>query len=90
MQRAYKYKIEPSRAQQQRFIDSLNLCRKLYNACLEQRKIAYRGHGISVTKYDQIKQLPYIKTEMPEYRLVYSQVLQNVVDRVDKAFQGFF
>ena len=34
--------------------------------------------------------LPELKEERPALRGIHSQVLQNVVDRLDKAFQGFF
>uniref|UniRef100_UPI0013B3EACF RNA-guided endonuclease InsQ/TnpB family protein n=1 Tax=Thermus caldifontis TaxID=1930763 RepID=UPI0013B3EACF len=33
---------------------------------------------------------PQIRAELPEYKGIHSQVLQNVLERVDKAFQGFF
>src|SRR5690606_3658559 len=35
-------------------------------------------------------ELPELKREMPEYREVDAQALQDVVDRLDKAFQRFF
>jgi putative transposase len=34
--------------------------------------------------------LPLLKEDRPSLELVHSQVLQNVVDRLDKAFQAFF
>lgn len=40
--------------------------------------------------YDQMKDLTEIKAALPEYKGVYSQVLQDVLKRLDKAFQGFF
>src|SRR5690606_11967286 len=40
--------------------------------------------------YDQIKQLPIWKKEDLRLNQVYSQVLQDVVRRLDKAFQAFF
>lgn len=65
------------------------LCRWLYNACLEQRQIAWQmGHRVS--KYDQMRELPNLKAEFPEYREVDAQALQDVIDRLDKSFQKFF
>ena len=46
--------------------------------------------GVSVTYYQQKAELPGIKENMPEYTEVHSQVLQDVVLRVDRAFQAFF
>jgi putative transposase len=43
-----------------------------------------------VTYYQQNAELPGIKAAMPEYAEVHSQVLQDVVLRVDRAFQAFF
>jgi putative transposase len=46
--------------------------------------------GVSVTYYQQKAELPGIKEAMPEYRDINAQVLQDVVLRVDRAFQAFF
>jgi putative transposase len=43
-----------------------------------------------LSKYQQQDLLPMLKEEKPSLSLVHSQVLQNVNDRLDKAFQGFF
>jgi putative transposase len=44
----------------------------------------------NVSKYDSHKLLPGWKVEKPELKSVFSQVLQNVQERVDLAFQAFF
>jgi len=44
----------------------------------------------SVTYYQQKAELPDIKEAMPEYGEVNAQVLQDVVLRVDRAYQAFF
>lgn len=46
--------------------------------------------GRTVGFYEQRRYLPEIRTELPEYKGIHSQVLQNVIERVDKTFQGFF
>lgn len=68
----------------------LDECRWLYNQLLEQRKLAYEELDISLSKYDQSMLLPLLKEERGSLGQVHSQVLQNVVDRLDKAFQGFY
>jgi putative transposase len=66
------------------------LCRQVYNAALQERRQAWQNGGVRVT-YDQQKaELPGIKEAMPEYGAVHSQVLQEVVLRVERAFQAFY
>src|SRR5215813_7670099 len=45
---------------------------------------------VSLHYYDQAMQLPAIKQERPEYADIHSQALQDVLRRVDTAFQGYF
>src|SRR5262249_144045 len=68
----------------------LRCCRELYNAGLEERKIAWEQCGVSITLASQSAQLPAIKEVRPEYRDIHSQVLQDVLTRLDRAFQAFF
>lgn len=89
MRKTFKYRIYPTKQQEQTLDYWLYLCRKLYNTCLEQRQIAYRM-GRRVNKYDQMKELPNLKAELPEYREVDAQALQDVVERLDKSYQKFF
>lgn len=88
--KAYKYRIYPTKPQIAVLENTLVLCQRLYNGCLEERRGAYKKAGKSVSVYDQMKELPEVKEAVPEYKDVNAQVLQNVVRRVDKAFQGFF
>jgi putative transposase len=46
--------------------------------------------GKTLNYYDQANQLPAVKEARPEYRDLHSQVQQDVLRRVDKAFQAFF
>ncbi len=62
----------------------------LYNCALEQRKIAYRQFGISVRRLDQQAELLEIKKYFSEYKGIHSQILQEVILRIDKSFQNFF
>src|SRR5260370_6509065 len=64
--------------------DTLDVCRELYNDWLYQRKLQ------QISRYEQSKQLTQLKDEFPVYKNVYSQVLQNVLDRLDKACKSFF
>ena len=66
------------------------LCQRLYNVALEQRISIYRQNKGSITCYDQIKQLPELRAAFPEYQAVNSQVLQDVIERLDRAYKAFF
>jgi len=46
--------------------------------------------GKSITYYDQANQLPEIKEIRGEYQDIHSQVLQDVLRKVDKSFKAFF
>lgn len=87
--RTYKYRLCPTKYQVQLLADTLESCRALYNCAIEQRKLAYRQFGVSLNYYSQADELKEIKY-FPEYKQVYSQVLQDVLKRVDKSFQNFF
>jgi putative transposase len=88
--RTYKYRLYPTTEQAAQLDTTLARCRELYNAALQERRDAYRMAGKTLNYYDQANQLPAVKEARPEYRDIYSQVLQDVILRVDRAFQAFF
>jgi putative transposase len=88
--KTYKYKLKPTPVQERLLDRTLMLCRHVYNAALCERREAWQKCGVSVSYYEQKAELPGIKEAMPEYGEVHSQVLQDVVLRVDRAFQAFF
>src|SRR5436305_460421 len=89
-QRTYKFRIFPSRSQTTRLNGALALCCELYNAGLQERRDAYRLERKSIRYIEQANQLPDIKEARPELNEIHSQVLQDVLRRLDKAFQNFF
>jgi len=90
VRRAFLYRLYPNQGQSDKLDWTLNRCRELYNAALEERREAYRMCGVSVGYNDQRRQLPAIKEVRPEYKKIGSQVLQDVTRRLDKAFGAFF
>src|SRR5438128_2108234 len=90
MKKAYRYRIYPTKKQEHILNAQLALCCELYNAALQERRDAYRMCGQTISFTQQSAQLPEIKAVRPEYEAVYSQVLQEVLHRVDKAFKAFF
>lgn len=90
MLRAYKYRLYPNKQQRETLQRVLDHARELYNAALQERRDAWRMCKVSITYYQQAAQLPEIKKVRPEYRTIYSQVLQDVLRRADKAYKAFF
>lgn len=88
--KTYKYRLYPTKEQAQALADTLELCRVLYNCALEQRKTAYRRCRVSIKRLQQQAELPEIKEHIPEYKQIYSQVLQDVIHRIDASFRNFF
>ncbi len=90
LRKAYKYKLKPTPEQARLFEDVVWRCRTLYNTALEQRITAYRRCGVTLTCYQQQAELPDLKAAFPEYAAIHSQVLQDVLTRLDKTYQAFF
>jgi putative transposase len=90
VRKTFKYKLKPTPDQERVLDRTLMLCRHVYNAAIEERREAWHKCSVSVGYHQQKAELPPIKAEMPEYAEVNSQVLQDVVQRVDRAFQAFF
>jgi putative transposase len=91
LHKTYQYRLTPTPAQEQALEVTVLRCRTLYTCALEQRKTWWgQGQGIGATYYQQATELPDLKTACPDYREMQSQVLQDVLRRVDKTFQAFF
>ena len=90
MLKAYKFRIYPTKSQTTKMEQTLDLCRWTYNKTLEIRKNAWEKEGKSLSKYETNNMLPEWKEDKPELKVVFSQVLQNVHERVDLALKAFF
>jgi putative transposase len=88
--KAYKYKLKPSAKLIAIFESWLALLCELYNASLQERRDAYRINRLSINYTAQANQLPEIKKDRPEFAGIHSQVIQNVLKRVEFAFDNFF
>jgi len=90
MKKTFQYRIYPTKKQQTTLNRWLTLCCESYNAALQERRDAYRMAGVSLGFAQQCAELPACKAVRPELAEVNAQVLQNVVKRVDLAFQAYF
>lgn len=90
MKKTYKFRAYINQATEKQTNTILELCRQTYNLCLEQRIDSYKNLRRSVSCYDQIKQLPELKQAYSEFKQIPSQSLQDVIERLDKAYKNFF
>jgi putative transposase len=90
VRKTFKYKLKPTPQQERAMAFVLRRCRELYNAALQERRDAWAKCGVGVTAAGQSAQLPDIKEVRPEYCDIHSQVLQDVLTRLDRAFHAFF
>jgi putative transposase len=87
--KTYKFRLMTTPPQELDTI--LARCQKLYNVALKQRKICWqRGQGKTVTYYQQALEVSDLKARCPKDAEINAQVLQDVLRRLDKAFQSFF
>lgn len=91
MIKSYKYKIRrPSKAIVEKFEQTLEICRELYNAGLQERRDAWKLNKVRISCYEQFNQLPEIKEVREDLKSVHSQVLRDPIKRLDRTFEAFF
>ena len=90
MVKSFKYRLRPTKKQEKVLLAQIDECRILYNQLLCARIQAWKNNKQSLSRYEQNKTLPMLKNQYKPFSLVHSQVLQQVCQRVDWAFKGFF
>lgn len=90
MRKTFQYRAKINKQTEVNCLQWLETCRILYNLALDQRINAYRQDKKSISVYVQMSQLPDLKKEFPEFKIVGSQALQDVLQRLDRAFKAFF
>lgn len=92
MLRAVKVRLYPTVEQCSIIADQIGVARYVYNRSLALRKYAYTKFGIKVGKFDLIKRLAVLKEREKTSWLkkADSQVLQQSISNMDKAYQHFF
>ena len=90
MKRSYRYRLYLTPAQISYFENAFSMCHYLYNWNLEERVEIYKKEGRTVTYLEQQNNLPALKKIKPWFKGVYSLVLQDVLRRLDRAYQNFF
>src|SRR5579864_434383 len=90
MRKAFLYRLYPTDDQQRSMASQLALNCELYNACLEERRAAYRCLGTSLHYRDQANQLKDIRRMRPEFAALNFSMLQATCRRLQRAFDSFF
>jgi len=101
MKKAFQFRIYPNKNQEVVLNRTLSTCRHLYNNSLGERKkqaelnklrvdfqVFPWGKSEWINYYGQKRDLTTTKT--PYQNEVHSQVLQDVIKRVDRSFKNFF
>ena len=89
MKTAYKFRMYPNKQQKSMLDVTLETCRHLYNTALADKKNCHELEGINRSYEDQAATLTLEKKE-GKWQGVFSQVLQDVLRRLDKSFKAFF
>ena len=89
MNRVFKFRLSPTKTQKASIDGILARCCELYNACLEERRDAYKKQGKSISRYDQQAQITWVRHNIEGFS-IYSDVLLDIADRVNKTYQAFF
>lgn len=88
--RKVEYRLYPTPAQGLKLHDMLGAHQRLYNAALEQRKLAWRMQRKSVSFNEQCKDLTALRADDETYAAINAQSSQVTLKRFDRAYQNFF
>lgn len=97
MKLTQKIRIYPSEDQQKVLWILSEKCRLIYNFALQERREHWNAikdlpedQRTYISYNDQQNKLPKLKLEYPEYKWVYSKVLQMVLKKLDADYASFY
>ena len=90
MKKTYEYRAYPTTKQRKLFTVWLALLRSIYNQALAWRIEAYQTAGLTVKWTTQANALPDLKQASEAFAGLHSDVLQDAMRRLDKAYKAFF
>lgn len=89
--RAYKYRIYPNQAQQEKLAQQFGCARYVFNAYLRARIDNYEHTGEGLSYSETAKHLTRLKQSQIWLKTTaHSQMLQQALMDLDKAFKSFF
>ena len=90
MLRAFRYPLRPTENQEVVLDAWLVGCQQLYNGALQHRRDAWRKQRVSVTYYDQQRELTELRAADPDWDAIPAWVERSALRRLDHAFKAFF
>lgn len=90
MTSAFRFRLYPSHDQEVRMLRALEVCRHLWNDALSHRRDRWQNEHRSTSYNYQQWILTAERHADPELGALHSQVAQDVLHRLDRAFKAFF
>jgi putative transposase len=87
---SFQYRLYPTQEHEIVLNNTLETCRHLFNGALAERIDAYQYEGKTIGYNEQQNQLPLLKETAQPLADLYSQVAQDCLKRLEKAYQAFF
>lgn len=90
MVRVYRFRLYPNRVQETKLHETMELLRQLYNGVLQERRGAYQKQRITLSEYNQMRELKDVRVVCPEYQSIHIHLLQDAVTRAARAYKTLF
>ena len=90
MKKVYLYRRYPTDEQTHALQQQLDVARELYNACLLERREAYRLAGVTLNYYAHANQLKEIRQIRPDFAGVNFSMLHAMCRRAQRSYENFF
>jgi len=88
--KAYKVRLKLSEEQAKQFARTAGVCRLVWNLCLKQRTMVYSSRKKSMSSAVQMREITQLRQAYDWIKDAPSQVLQQKVLDLDKAYKNFF
>ncbi len=90
IQRGYKVKLYPTKAQAQNLCQMAGCCRWVYNHFLDRKNATYQKTGRNLSYHDLSKELTQTRKEIDWLSKCQYQILQQSLRQLDVAYNKFF
>jgi putative transposase len=89
-EKSYKFRIYPTNEQAKLMQKTFGCCRFIFNKFLAARIVSYKQDKITLSRFEQDKELTELKKELYWLKEPDSTALQSTVQNLDQAYQNFF
>ena len=90
MEYSYKFRLYPTKAQEQQIQRTFGCCRYVWNHYLACRNAAHKLDGHTMNYYECAKDMTSLKKELSWLKEVDATALQSSIRDLDTAYQNFF